>query len=472
MAVSGIKWTMVSTITITVVNLAKISVLARFLEKSEFGLMALVTFVLGFMDLFMDMGLASAILHKQNITKNEYASLYWINVIFSLAVFGLIWMVSPLVANFYNESELAVLIPLMGISIILSAIGRQYRVIEQKELNFKIISLVDIFSSASGLVVSIILAVKGYGVYSLVFGSLTMYALSNLFFSIRGIFKKGLLLHFNYNETKPFLKIGIFQVGGQIVNYFNRDLDILIIGKFFGTELLGGYSLAKQLVRRPFQIINPIFNRVGVSVFPRYQNDNTALRKYTSKILLLLGGVNGLIYGLIAILAAPLVLVLYGVGYLNITIFVQLFAGLTYLRSMGNLVGILVITKGRTDLDFYWNLLTLIIFPTVIIVGSIFSLEIIIIFMFGAQLVLLIPGWHMFYRSLIQMKLALYLRPILLPLVIVVPFVFLSYMFDNIIIMSLCSILLSTFIIFYLFKNSEDVRFFLNKIKKYIPGFS
>jgi len=464
-AISGIKWTTVGTITLTVVNLVKISVLARFLDQTDFGLMALVTFVLGFMNLFMDMGLTSAILHKQNITKKEYASLYWINVLFSVVIFLLIWIFSSLVARFYDESELTILIPLMGISLIFSAIGLQFRTFEQKELNFKLIALVDIISGGAGLLVAVWLAVKGYGVYSLVFGALIVYAISNLFFSVRGIVRRGMLLHFNYNETKPFLKIGIFQVGGQVVNYFNRDLDILIIGKVFGTEVLGGYSLAKQLVRRPLQLINPIINKVGISVFPRYQNDNVVLRKYIKKILQLSGGVNGLVYGLIAILATPLVLVFFGADYLNITVFVQLFTGLIYLRSLGGIVEILIITKGRTDLDFYWNLLLLIVFPIIIFTGSLFSPEIIILFMIGAQLLLLVPGWHMFYKNLIQMDVWSYMKPILFPLIIAVPFAFISYEFDNMVIMGSCSILFITCIIFYLYKNSEDIRLFLRKQK-------
>ncbi|MCF6242315.1 MAG: oligosaccharide flippase family protein [Bacteroidales bacterium] len=73
-AISGVKWTTVSTIFLAVTQLLKISVLARFLDKADFGLIAIVVFVLGFTNLFIDMGLTSAILHKQNITKNEYVS--------------------------------------------------------------------------------------------------------------------------------------------------------------------------------------------------------------------------------------------------------------------------------------------------------------------------------------------------------------------------------------------------------------
>ena len=89
-AISGIKWTTISTLSLAVTELLKISILARYLDKEDFGLMALVTFVLGFTNLFVDMGLTSAILHKQDISKNEYASLYWLNFGFSIILFVII----------------------------------------------------------------------------------------------------------------------------------------------------------------------------------------------------------------------------------------------------------------------------------------------------------------------------------------------------------------------------------------------
>jgi O-antigen/teichoic acid export membrane protein len=425
-AISGVKWTTVSTITLTVVNLLKIFVLARFLDKTDFGLMALVTFVLGFMNLFMDMGLTSAILHRQDISKQEYASLYWINVFISIALAAIIILFSPLIAGFYNEPELNILIPLMSVSIIFSALGRQFRTIEQKELHFKYLGIIDIISAVCGLAVGVIMAVMGFGVYALVFGSLIIYGVSNMVFLIKGLATHGMLFHFNYKETKPFLGIGIYQVGGQIINYFNRDLDVLIIGKFFGTEILGGYSLAKQLVRRPLQIIDPIITKVGVSIFPKYQNNHVVLRKYFTKLINAKGSINALVYGAIAILAPYLVQIFYGNDFMSIVPYVQLFAMLVYLRSMGGIMGILVITTGRTDYEFYWNLITTLLMPIAIILGAMHSVIMIIILMTFVQLILLIPGWYMFYKRLINLEFLPFFKSNLIPALIAAVFVILT----------------------------------------------
>ena len=114
-AISGVKWTTISTIVVVAVSMLKLSVLARFLDKSDFGLMALVNVVLAFMGLFMDMGLTSAILHKQNISKNEYSSLFWLNFGFSFFLYVIIILLSPTISSFYDEIELENILYMMVI---------------------------------------------------------------------------------------------------------------------------------------------------------------------------------------------------------------------------------------------------------------------------------------------------------------------------------------------------------------------
>ena len=234
--VSGVKWTTIGTIVIAVAALLKLSVLARLLDKADFGLMALVTFVMGFMNLFSDMGLTSAILHKQDISKQEYASLYWFNVGFSVFLYGILMALTPLVATFYDEPELGFLIPLLGLNLLISAFGRIYKTIEFKHLLFKRITIFEIIAAILSLVFAVYLAIEDYGVLALVYSALLQYVVQNLLYFAYGIRKYGLLARFRFQETKPFLRIGIYQVGGQVINYFNRDMDILLIGKFFGPD--------------------------------------------------------------------------------------------------------------------------------------------------------------------------------------------------------------------------------------------
>lgn len=408
--ISGVKWTSVSTVTLAVVGLLKISILARFLDSADFGLMALVFFVLGFMNLFMDMGLTSAILHKQEISDKEYASLYWINIIFSLILFGMISLASPYIATFYEELELTVLIPLMATSIMLSALGSQFKTVEQKHLNFKYIAIIDIIGAAIGLVLGVIMAIFEYEVYALVYAALTQYAISNIIYFINGLWKRGMLFHFKYGETKPFLKIGIYQVGGQVINYFNRDLDILLIGKFFGSEVLGGYSLAKQLVNKPMNILNPIITKVASPILALSQNDKQILKYRFLKFLNIVSTANFSAYGLLAVLAYPSVLVLYGSDFIHIVTLVQILSVYMFIRSVGSLVGSLVVATGRTELAFYWNIYVLLVSPVAIFVGAQFSVEMVALSLVIAMTILLIPAWKLLINKLCGASLFEYLN--------------------------------------------------------------
>lgn len=391
---SGVKWTSLSSGIMAVVQLLKVAVLTRYLDKADFGLMAIILFVIGFLNLFMDMGLSTAILHKKTISKKEYGSLYWTNVGLSVIIFLVLVLISPVIASFYDLPDLDFLIPLMGTGVIISSIGRQFKTISQKELDFKKIGIVESSSAILSLILSIVLAVNGYGVYSLIFGVLFQYLLINLYFFFDGVIKRGLLFRFSYTEVAPFLKIGVYQSGGQIVNYFNRDIDILIIGKVFGPEILGGYSLAKQLVFSPVQLINPILTKVASPVLAKFQDNLVRLKENYLHLVNLVATINVPVYLFMFAFAPLIVGILYGAQYSNVDFYVRVLSLYMIIRSIGNPVGALVVATGRTDLEFLWNLLVLLIVPVAIWIGSLFGIEGVVYSILLSRLVLFVPSWY------------------------------------------------------------------------------
>ncbi|MFD2551533.1 MOP flippase family protein [Bizionia sediminis] len=408
----GLKWTTFATACLAVVAILKISILARFLDKSDFGLMALITFVMGFMNLFSDMGLSTAILHKQTISKQQYASLYWFNIVLCLGLYGLLWVITPLVANLYQEPALNTLIPLLGLNLIISGAGIQFKTIETKHLNFKSISLIDMIAAVASLVLAIWLAVNNYGVLALVYSALLQYALANLLFIALGLKKYGLLMHFKFHETLPFLRIGIYQVGGQVVNYFNRDLDILLIGKFFSTEILGGYSLAKQLVFRPAQIINPILIKVASPTLAKFQMDKALLKTNYLKLIKIVSSINIPVYILIIVFAPVIVTIMYGAGFDNIVTLVRILSLYMIFRAIGNPIGSLVTATGRTDLEFYWNLLNVLIMPIFIYIGANYSIEAVAWSLVVAAVTLFVPSWRLLTHRMTGASLKEYITAI------------------------------------------------------------
>lgn len=411
--IKGLKWTTFSTVVLALAGILKISVLARYLDKADFGLIAIVTFILGFIELFNEMGLASAILHRKNISTEEYSSLYWLNLAVSLFLYAFLWIITPAISGFYGESLLQILIPLVGLNIIFSGLGRQFRVIDQKKLLFKPMSLINIFAATISVILAIYLAVEGYGIYALVYASIAQGGLANALFVIFGLQKQKIDFHFKFQDTKPFLGIGLYQLGGQVVNYFNRDLDILIIGKFFSAEILGGYSLAKQLVYKPTQIINPILTQIASPSLALFQDNIDSLKKNYLKLLHIVWSINFWVYLGLLFFAPIAVDILYGNEYGDIVILVQILCGYMMLRSIGNPIGSLVIATGRTDLDFYWNLAALLIVPGFIFIGAQFNIVYVTLFNLLSMVVLFIPAWYFLVYKMTGISLKEYMKALI-----------------------------------------------------------
>ena len=101
-AVSGVKWSGISMGAVTGFQFITLAVLARLLSPSDFGLMGMIMVVVGFAQAFADMGISNAIIHRQDATKNQLSSLYWLNIIAGIIVFFVVCASAPIVVGFYH----------------------------------------------------------------------------------------------------------------------------------------------------------------------------------------------------------------------------------------------------------------------------------------------------------------------------------------------------------------------------------
>jgi O-antigen/teichoic acid export membrane protein len=249
----------------------------------------------------------------------------------------------------------------------------------------------------------------------LVYSALLQYLVQNTLYLILGLKKYGLKLHFNFGETTPFLKIGMYQVGGQIINYFNRDMDILLIGKFFNSDVLGGYSLAKQLVSRPAQILNPILLKVASPALAKFQENMLQLKTNYLKLVGWVGKLNFAVYGAVALFAPIIVQLLYGTGFEEINPLVRILSVYMIFRAIGNPVGSLVIATGKTHLEFLWNMITLLVLPIFIYSGSIMGIEEVAWALTLAMAILFIPSWRLLVYKMTGATFREYLWAIVKP---------------------------------------------------------
>jgi len=415
-ALNGVKWTSTSSIVIAILQLAQVSILARYLAPSDFGLMAIVSVVIGFSALFMDMGISSAIIHKQDISHKQLSSLYWLNIFTGTVLFFIVYFSSSLISQYYNEIEIIPLIQLLALTFFISAIGNQYRILNQKKLLFNRLAKVEIIAALMSFVVAVICAINDYGVYSLVYATLTNVSISNLVFMLQGLKEHKPSLIYKHSDISSLINFGLFQMGERSINYFNSQFDVILIGKLLGTESLGIYSIAKTLAMKPAQIINPIITKVTFPIMSTVQNDTKKIKNIYLKTISYLCSINFPIYIAIAILAEPLVLLLFGIKWVESIVILQILSFYFMFRSIGNPIGSLQLAKGRADLGFYWNFGLLLIIPLVIYLSSSYGLIGVAISLMCLQFFLNFLNWYFMVKTLCGAEFKEYFNEIITPL--------------------------------------------------------
>jgi len=415
---SGVKWTTFSTVINASIQLLQIGILARFLDVSDFGLLAIITLVIGFSNMFVDFGISSAIIHNQNITNNQLSTLYWLNVFFSLVIFTIIFFSAPFIADFYDDTRLTELIIYTSLTIIIQAFGKQFFVLFEKKLMFNLLSKIEMFGVFIGFLFSVYLAVSGYGIYALILPLILTMFIKSVLLVYFGLQYHKPKIYFNIYEVKEFLVFGIYQLGSGIVNYFNSQIDIIIIGKIFGSETLGLYSIIKQLVMKPSQIINPIITRVSFPVMSQIQHDDYKLKEVYLKTINYLSSVNFPIYITMIILASELITIFLGEKWLKGIEIFQILSLYGLLRSTGNPVGSLTLAKGKPEYGFYWTLGLLFITPPFIYIGSIYGITGVSWSMVSLMILLMIPNWYFLVNKLCSAGFVEYHLSIIKPLII------------------------------------------------------
>jgi O-antigen/teichoic acid export membrane protein len=390
-ALSGVKWTSLIVVVRTVVNFLQVAILAHFLSPADFGLMGMVMIVVGFGETYADLGISAAIIYKQNASREQLSSLYWLNVLSSFVVFLVCWIIAPIITVFFHEPRLSMLIKTVLICFLINPFGKQFEILLQKNLSFGILAKLEITACVTSFFAALAAVYFGLGVWTLVIAFFVNIFVKTILLVLAGLSEFRPSLHFRLNDIRGFISFGLFQMGERTVNYLSERLDQILIGRFLGVNMLGYYSFAFNLVVQPISRINPIITRVAFPVFAKIQNDNTKLRNGYLKVLTTVNA--PLLCGLIA--SAPVAIpLIFGAKWNESILLIQILGFVTLLRSVGNPVGSLQLARGRADLGFKWNVLFLALSAPAILLGAKLGQGVgIAIALLILQIMLMIPGY-------------------------------------------------------------------------------
>jgi O-antigen/teichoic acid export membrane protein len=417
-AISGVKWTTVSSISNAGIHILQLMILARYLTPHDFGISAILIVVIGFSQTFVDFGLSKSIIYKSDVSSEQLSTLYWLNILLSLIVYVFIFFLSPIIADFYNEKSLDKLIILISISFVFQSFGQQYRTLFQKELKFDILAKIDIFSMLLAFILSVLLAINQYGIYAIVYSVILMSLMKSILLVYFGLSFHKPSLRFNLSEVKEFIVFGSYSVGSGLAGTIMAEMDTILIGKLLGTETLGLYNIIKDLILKPAQLINPIIIKTAFPTMSKYNNDINKVKTIFLKLINYVSSINFPIYIASFILAPEIITIFLGEKWLSgVTIF-QILSIWALIRSRGNPTGALIMALGKPQYGMYWNIWMIFFNLLVVLISYRWGIEGIALANLIGLIILFIPGWYFLVYKLCKIPLKEYFLVSFYPLII------------------------------------------------------
>lgn len=479
--ISGTKWLTASSIISALTYMLTLSILARFLAKSDFGIIAILTFMQGLIQMLSSLGFSSAIMHKQGLSKDEFCSLFWIQMFVYIGIYVITILLSPLIADYYNEPQLTELIPIFLLSLPLLGIGSLYGTVLHKNFEYRTISLRDIVSSICSLVISVLLAYWGFGVYSLVIFMLLRIAIVQIWNFVKGISVIAPSFIISMRQVRPLISIGLYQTGSNVIDYLGSSLDVLIIGKYLGTDVLGGYNLIKELVSKGLYLFNSIGNKVVLPVYSSLQDDKASMGDLYCKHITVVASLCFPICILLGGLSGDFIRLFYGTAYLDMSkvLFILSLWGL--LAAIGNPISSIVTATGRTDLAFIYTVLRIMIVIPLIYIAAQFNIEIVAISVMTGELISFFLSWYLELYKSIRLNFIIFAKSFISLMIMSILLIALGQsitLFGIIPILNFTlrliissTVLIVLFCIFYAYTQKRMFLYFLNVSKERLNSF-
>ncbi len=247
--------------------------LINLLLPSDFGLMRYVTLLVGMASLINEMGLTTAIVQKQDISREEIAGCFTASLLWGGLLYFIIFCAAPFTASFFDNSKLTSLLRVGSLVIPVSSVCSVPRALLQKQMRFGTLAVIEASAAVVSSSLMFFMAIKGYGTWSLVAGALVQEVIAlTLFASLVGV--PGIHFHAIMNSGKV-LQVGIGLVFLRIADYLRYSLPFVIIGKLIDEKMLGLFSFSYDISVLPHVIVNAILGNITVSIFSRLQNDKS-----------------------------------------------------------------------------------------------------------------------------------------------------------------------------------------------------
>ncbi len=407
---------------------AQLAILARLLSPADFGLVAVSSSVVILCQSLNDLGMGSSVIHHRTISREQFSSLYWANVVFAtLLTLGLLLLSPVLSHQLFQLPALQEVLVVQSFTILIAALGQQLRIRLEKSLDFAVIARVEILGALTGFVVAVAWALQFRNAYALVAGYLVNASVQSLLLYLWTPRTWRPQWRLQLAEISQHLKFGGYVTGNNLLNLIATQADLLLAGRMLTPDTVGYYSVPRNLSLSLIGVFNPVVTRVGFPLMSEIQNDRERLADTYRKTVAYTSALNMPLFLGLAVFAEDVVAILFGADWGKAAVFLQWLALWGAIRSIGNPVGAVVLAVGRAQRLFFWNLGLALSVPLLLFFAMTLDATALAVAQATIALTLVIPAWYWLVRPCTGLSLSAYLYAIAKPTALALVSVLLAF---------------------------------------------
>ena len=341
--------------------------MARLLLPEDFGLIAMASIFIGFLELINELGVGAAIIQKRDVEEEDLNSVFWLSIFFGGLLYVLIFLLAPMIGVFFSSEKLPDVLRVLGLNFVITAFMIVPYSSLTKELSFGGRSKAELLSIIAGGVLAVTMAYSGYGVWSLVYGFIFRNLLMVMFVFWICPWRPKLI--FSVKRVRPLLNFGMAIVASRVLWYLYSSSDVLIIAKVVGDKLLGYYSMAFRLTSLPVEQISSLVNSVSFPVFSKLQDDINRLRRYFLKVTKFVSLITFPTMVGLFLVSESLIWVLFTDKWLPMLVPLKVLCVIGFLKSVSTTLPILLNAKGKPYIVVRFNVISIFVLPASFLFG-------------------------------------------------------------------------------------------------------
>lgn len=363
----GILYTAIGKYSLVIIQLFVQAILARLLVPEEFGIVSAINIFLVFFQLLSDFGIGAAIVQNKDLTDRDINSIFSFSIYFALALAIIFALLGYPISLFYNNPVFINVSYVLAITAFFYGILVVPQSLLLQKQNFKFLNMTTVIGAVIGGVTSILLAYLNFSYYAIIIGN-TVKAAS--FFTVFYLLTKPTFkFKFDFTPLKKIYAYSRNQFLFNFVNYFSRNLDSLLIGRYFGSSQLAYYDQAYKVSLYPNQVLTSLITSVVHPIMSEYQDETDKIKQVYLKIVHLLALVGVPLSVFLYYNAHDIIFFLFGNQWGNSVPVFQILALSVWAQMILASTGGIFQSGNRTDLLLISGILSTILNVVGIVIG-------------------------------------------------------------------------------------------------------